>query len=310
MLKFSIIIPTYNREKVINRALNSVIEQDFRDWEVIVVDDGSKDNTKKVLKKYLSKYKNIKYFYKKNGGVGSARNYGIDKAIGEYCVFLDSDDTLTRGALSIINNQIEKFSQHKIFFFAVVDNLGHKMYEINNNVVKMGIRDCIESKKARGEFLACVKTSLFIEKKYCFPNNVNGGENILWCNIMRKYKALYFNKVVRCYYLDADNSLVRGMLTDRRVKNILKVNEMMINNFGKEYLKYNRKELGGLYLVIARMKALLKLKKESFKYFKMGIMYNKTNIKAIVLYLLSVVDVNYKINNIIIKIVNQCYFKR
>jgi glycosyltransferase involved in cell wall biosynthesis len=308
MLKFSIIIPTYNREKVINRALNSVIEQDFWDWEIIVIDDGSSDNTKKVLEKYLSKYKNIKYFYKKNGGVGSARNYGIGKAIGDYCIFLDSDDILTKRALSIINNQIEKFSQHKIFFFAVVDNFGRRMYKMSKDIVEIGIQDCIASKKVRGEFLACVKTSLFTEERYCFPDNVNGGESILWCNIMRKYRALYFDKVVRYYYLDASNSLVRGVLTEGSIKNILKISELLIDNFNKEYLKYNKKELGKLYFVIARMRALLK--RDSFRYFKMGRMYNKADVRAMILYLLARIDINYKINNIIIKIINQRYFKR
>src|SRR3990172_7360951 len=89
MPKVSVIIPTYNREKYIVETLQSVFEQTFTDYEVIVIDDGSTDNTSVVLKPYLDR---IVYIRKPNGGQGSARNVGIKKAKGEYIAFLDSDD--------------------------------------------------------------------------------------------------------------------------------------------------------------------------------------------------------------------------
>lgn len=89
MPKVSVIIPTYNRSRYICEAIDSVLAQTYKDFEIIIVDDGSTDNTKGILSKYNSK---IRYFYKTNGGVASARNFGINKATGEYIAFIDSDD--------------------------------------------------------------------------------------------------------------------------------------------------------------------------------------------------------------------------
>ncbi|MCY6353988.1 glycosyltransferase [Clostridium sp. ZS2-4] len=85
----SIIIPTLNSKQYISQAIQSILNQSYKDYEIIIVDDGSADNTYEELKKYEDK---IKYYYKKNGGVASARNYGMLKANGEYICFLDADD--------------------------------------------------------------------------------------------------------------------------------------------------------------------------------------------------------------------------
>lgn len=86
----SVIIPTYNSVSFVMEAIDSVLNQTFKDVEILVVDDGSKDETRKVLsEKYGS---SIQYFYKENGGVSSARNYGIERAKGKYIALLDADD--------------------------------------------------------------------------------------------------------------------------------------------------------------------------------------------------------------------------
>ena len=87
--KVSVVIPTYNSSQFIVETLESVFAQTYKDYEIIVVDDGSTDNTKEVLQPYTSR---IKYIYKENGGPASARNVGIKSAQGEYIAFLDSDD--------------------------------------------------------------------------------------------------------------------------------------------------------------------------------------------------------------------------
>lgn len=89
--KISVIIPVYNVERFIDRCIKSVVNQTLQDIEIIIVNDGSQDNSELFIKKYLNSEK-IKYFKKGNGGLSSARNFGINRANGEYIAFLDSDD--------------------------------------------------------------------------------------------------------------------------------------------------------------------------------------------------------------------------
>ena len=106
----SVIIPTYNRENIITRAIDSVIHQTYKNWELIIVDDGSKDKTEEVIKPYLKNHK-VSYHYQKNKGVCEARNYGIKKAKGEYIAFLDSDDEFEENKLSV---QLCEMKKHNI----------------------------------------------------------------------------------------------------------------------------------------------------------------------------------------------------
>ncbi len=87
--KVSVIIPSYNATRFVKTTIDSVLAQTFQDFEIVVVDDGSTDNTKEVLQDYGDK---IRYLYKENGGVSKARNYGIENANGKYIAFLDADD--------------------------------------------------------------------------------------------------------------------------------------------------------------------------------------------------------------------------
>ena len=94
-IKVSIIVPVYNVEEYLARCLDSLVNQSLKDIEIIVVNDGSPDNSQKIIDNYCKKYKNIKSFIKENGGLSDARNFGIEKAQGEYIAFLDSDDYVT-----------------------------------------------------------------------------------------------------------------------------------------------------------------------------------------------------------------------
>lgn len=101
---FSIIIPTYNRADMISNSINSVIKQIYTNWELIIVDDGSTDNTDIVINNF--KDQRIKYFKTKNQGRSSARNYGIEQAKGNYLCFLDDDDYYYDNFLSEFYNEI------------------------------------------------------------------------------------------------------------------------------------------------------------------------------------------------------------
>ncbi|CAM4345029.1 glycosyltransferase family 2 protein [Gillisia limnaea] len=99
----SIIIPTYNRSGSILKAIKSVIDQTSDSWELIIVDDGSDDDTYEVIKTFLDHPK-VQYSFQENKGVSSARNYGASKAIGEFLMFLDSDDYIFPGLISEIQD--------------------------------------------------------------------------------------------------------------------------------------------------------------------------------------------------------------
>jgi glycosyltransferase EpsH len=93
MIKVSIIVPVYNVEKYIDKCLKSLVNQTLKEIEIIVINDGSPDNSQKIIDKYVKKYPTkVKSFITENGGQGSARNFGIQKAQGEYILYVDSDD--------------------------------------------------------------------------------------------------------------------------------------------------------------------------------------------------------------------------
>lgn len=104
----SIIIPSYNHGDVLPNAINSCLQQTHRKIEIIIIDDGSTDNTRETIKELYSNIGNIRYFYQKNRGVSSARNRGIKRSRGDYIQFLDADDILLETKLS---KQLEQFKK-------------------------------------------------------------------------------------------------------------------------------------------------------------------------------------------------------
>jgi glycosyltransferase involved in cell wall biosynthesis len=102
--KVSVIIPTYNRESILPKAIESVLRQTYPAIELIVIDDGSKDNTKQLVESYPG----ITYVFQENGGQGKARNTGLELATGYYLASLDSDDTWEPDFLSVCISKLEK----------------------------------------------------------------------------------------------------------------------------------------------------------------------------------------------------------
>ncbi len=107
MPEVSVIIPTYNRARYVTKAIESVLAQTYRDYEIVVVDDGSTDNTKEILQTYMDR---IRYNYQDNSGVSAARNAGIKAAKGEWIAFLDSDDEWLPERLAIPMEQATRKS--------------------------------------------------------------------------------------------------------------------------------------------------------------------------------------------------------
>ena len=110
-MKFSIIVPAYNIESYLDQCIQSVISQTYPDYELLVIDDGSSDQSYAVAKAYTDKNERVKVFSKPNGGLSDARNFGIERATGDYILFLDGDDFWTDAAfLEKVSNEISKNS--------------------------------------------------------------------------------------------------------------------------------------------------------------------------------------------------------
>ena len=105
----------YNSSKYIEETIESVINQTYTNWELIIIDDGSTDNTKNLVQKYLNRNNNIFYFYKENGGYPSARNKAIEIAKGEWIALIDHDDVMLPNRLENQVNEIIKYNHVKLF---------------------------------------------------------------------------------------------------------------------------------------------------------------------------------------------------
>lgn len=128
--KISVIIPVYNSEKYISCCLDSLINQSFKDIEIICVNDGSTDNSLKILNEYSKKDNRIKIFNKPNGGAGSARNVGLNQASGKYVSFIDSDDWLDSNTYNILYKKCESEDLDVLLFQLInYDDISHELYE-------------------------------------------------------------------------------------------------------------------------------------------------------------------------------------
>ena len=119
----SIIIPMYNAEQYLEETLDSVLAQSYHNWECLIIDDGSNDNSAKVAKIICSNDSRFKYFFQKNSGPSAARNLGIQKCSGEYIQFLDADDVLLPNSLKVLLNESKRIGSRIIFYSGFL--IGH-----------------------------------------------------------------------------------------------------------------------------------------------------------------------------------------
>lgn len=226
MCKFSIIIPLYNKEKYISQTLTSVLNQNYKDYEVIIVNDSSTDNSLEIVKTFNDK--RIKIYTKMNNGVSAARNYGINMAKGEYLAFLDADDLWHPNYLLTMLFLTNKYHDCDIF------GMGYKTFENDNIYNIMAIHNLkdvfdkddfylepffkIAYKKRSGLLLtsSVIVRSNYIKSFSClFPEGINCGEDIdLWIRLVGKSKVAYSNECLMYYRANTDNSLYMTYRTD------------------------------------------------------------------------------------------------
>ena len=154
MPKFSIIIPVYNVEKYIDNCLKSIMQQSYKDYEVIVVNDGTKDNSMDIVKKY-----NVTIIEQKNQGLSAARNTGVKNATGEYLIFLDSDDSWNKDLLKELNKSLK--NKPDIVRFQIQET-----YEDNTN--KKEYKEKGFEGKNGEEAFSLISKYHFVENAWCY----------------------------------------------------------------------------------------------------------------------------------------------
>jgi len=134
----SIIVPVYNTGQYVGECIESIINQSFHDWELLLIDDGSTDSSAHICEDFACRDNRIRYYQKPNGGVSSARNFGIDRAMGNYIMFVDSDDACLDKLLEMLYNEISKgfdFSVCMVASFSeqILNCQGiDKLYDLNS----------------------------------------------------------------------------------------------------------------------------------------------------------------------------------
>lgn len=129
---FSIILPTYNRAYILERTIESVINQQFQDWELLIVDDGSKDNTSEIVNAFMIHENRINYLYQENAERSAARNNGISQAKGNFICFLDSDDQFEPNHLQSLFETINSNGQNTFIYIT-----GSRIVNINGSLLNV-----------------------------------------------------------------------------------------------------------------------------------------------------------------------------
>lgn len=201
MIKVSVIVPIYNSEQYISRCVKSLINQTLENIEIILVNDGSSDNSYEIIKEFQKNNDNIKVINKKNSGVGDTRNIGIDNAIGEYIGFVDSDDWISCEMYSNLYNEAKKNNCDIAMCSIVKENKhGKKDYEkinIQKNKVMENILQYPESFRdiAGSTCKAIYRRSMLNSNKIRFLKDLPLSED----KIFNMYALKYANKII---YLD------------------------------------------------------------------------------------------------------------
>ena len=209
---FSIIIPVYNRAHIVLKTLESVNEQTFKSYELIIVDDGSTDNLKVVFDNYVSQNKITNWFYydKVNGERAAARNYGISKSRGIFITFLDSDDVFYPDHLSLASDFILQNEEISVF---------HTAYEFRNQKNEL-IRKVIYPKNGdlntailKGNLLSCfgifLKSDIFNELRFEENRELSGSEDwLLWLEVSARYKIHFQSQISGCMILHDGRSVL------------------------------------------------------------------------------------------------------
>ena len=233
MIKVSVIVPVYNVEEYLEKCLDSLINQTLKDIEIIVVNDGSLDNSQDIIDRYTKKYKKIKSYIKDNGGLSDTRNYGIKQAIGEYISFVDSDDYIDKTMLEKMYQKAKKDNLYIVVCNSV------NVYETGNNIeIKSNLNysnDLVKNYLISPP-MACTKIykrTLF--NKMAFKINIFYEDLELTPKLVKLTKKIDFIDEGLYYYYQRSGSIMKQKEFNTRLLDIFDVLDSNKNVLLKEY---------------------------------------------------------------------------
>lgn len=234
MTKISIIIPIYNSETNLDKCLNSIAKQEYADMEVLCINDGSKDNSEQIIKKYCKKDKRFKLISKENTGVSDTRNCGIRNATGNYIMFIDADDYIDKEYVAKMIQCAEKQKADIVISaYTEVKNNQNKQMSIHNQS-KNKTFDITYPKETKNylstfEYNPCwkqlIKRDLLLQNNIMFNTNIKYGEDMLFsfqCYV-KSQKTIYYKIFGYYYYINNESVMSR--------KDVKSLNKHFIDNF-------------------------------------------------------------------------------
>jgi len=239
---FSLVIPTYNRAHLICKTIESVLQQDFHNFEVVIVDDGSTDNTEEVVGKFTDK--RIQYYKKENAERGAARNFGSAKAKGMYINFFDSDDLMYPNHLSAANRLFSTTGEPEFF------HLGYD-YKLENGTILNQVNNFDEAIKDVVLFdnkLSCNGVFLRqdIAREFAFEEDrvlASSEDWELWIRLVSRFK-LHFSNEITSSVVNHDQRSLRTIPAEKVVTRDLlfieklRQDSVVMRNYGPSFKRF------------------------------------------------------------------------
>lgn len=166
MLKYSVIVPVYNVENYLPRCIDSLLAQNYADLEILLIDNGSNDQSGQICENYAAQFSNITAYHIPNKGVGSARNFGLSKAKGEFICFVDADDYLVGNLFSDVESQLD--SQLDLLVFSYYNSIEKNLSEIDRSAKILPT----EGKKDKSDFIALFQELWLTDMMYTVWNKI------------------------------------------------------------------------------------------------------------------------------------------
>ena len=259
-VKFTIITPTYNREVLLQRTVKSVLAQTFRDWELLIIDDGSTDNTETVVQQFLIDGR-VKYYKKKNTGGADSRNIGASYSVGEYITFLDSDDEALPNWLETVSKYLN--SETGLASCGAFKKLanGATWEDPPSEINVYGVKKKV---KFTGGSLF-IKRSIFLEIKGYDIEMPTGLQSELGYRLIEhlRYSDFKIVSIEQCLVIIY---LHQGARLRSDWKSLTRDCERFVNKFYPYFNEWDRNELANNYTVIAYYNYMLKQRREALSY--------------------------------------------